>query len=237
VHLLNGLSVDTADGAVSLTGAVMAHVLSIVALRGSEHVEVVAELVWPDSEPGIAKRRFKHVLSRLRSACGDLLVRTGDLVALNPEAQVDVTAFERAAEDALGAVARREPDAAARCRHAVVLYRGELLPEDRYEEWTLDRRDALTQRLVRLFHALAELALVEGRPAEAVDWLERAMEADPYDESAVARAVAIMLEHDWTTRARGLARRAQRSADDLGIALPGELASLVEVPGPQPAAR
>ena len=61
---------------------------------------------------------------------------------------VDVDAFEEAAE-----TARRSEDPAA-YRTAIELYSGELLPEDRYEEWAESRRQELGRTLFFLSSSL-----------------------------------------------------------------------------------
>ncbi len=62
---------------------------------------------------------------------------------------MDVDAFEEAAATARGT---REP---ATYRTALVLYADDLLPEDRYEQWTEGRRDELRQLYLALRVELA----------------------------------------------------------------------------------
>ena len=76
---------------------------------------------------------------------------------------VDVDAFEEAA-----AIARRAREPGA-YRAAIELYAGELLPEDRYEEWTQERRETLRQTRLRLLVELARLHEERGRS----DWPSR----------------------------------------------------------------
>ncbi len=59
-------------------------------------------------------------------------------------ARVDVDDFESAAERA------RRHRSPAELGAALALYGGELLPEDRYEDWTIDRREELEQRRLEL---------------------------------------------------------------------------------------
>ncbi|MET2736280.1 hypothetical protein ABXT16_12590, partial [Staphylococcus epidermidis] len=67
------------------------------------------------------------------------LLLQDEIIFLGPPelVRVDVAAFEAAA-----APARQKQDPADYCA-ALDLYAGELLPEDRYEEWASPRREAL----------------------------------------------------------------------------------------------
>jgi DNA-binding SARP family transcriptional activator len=83
-----------------------------------------------------------------------LIARLKDeVLVLCPDGQlwVDVDAFEEATASARRA---RVPSA---YRAAIDLYSGELLPEDRYEEWTAGRREELRQLYLALLVELAGL--------------------------------------------------------------------------------
>ena len=102
---------------------------------------------------------------------------------LCPEGQlwVDVEAFEEAAD-----TARRSKDPAA-YRAAIELYSGELLPEDRYEEWAESRRQELRQRFLSLLVELAGLYEERGTEedlAPAVQALQRVLAEEPTNEEA-----------------------------------------------------
>ena len=103
-------------------------------------------------------------------------------LVLCPEGRlwVDVDAFEGAA-----ATARRSRDSVT-YRAAIDLYAGELLPEDRYEEWAEGRRNELRQLYLALVIELA--GLYEGREehALAVEELRKATADEPTLEEAHA---------------------------------------------------
>jgi DNA-binding SARP family transcriptional activator len=91
-------------------------------------------------------------------------------------------AFEEAADTAL-----RSEDPAA-YRAAIELYSGELLPEDRYEEWAEGRRRELGQTFLSLLVEL--VGLYEERGAEneemalSVQALQRLLAEEPSNEEA-----------------------------------------------------
>ena len=107
--------------------------------------EELVELLWPEVEPEIGRRRLRHVLGTLRGPLeaglppGSIFVADKNMVRLNSEAiQTDVTEFEKALK-------YRDFDTARN------LYAGELLP-GLYDDWILEERYRLE-------------ALAEGMPS------------------------------------------------------------------------
>jgi predicted ATPase/DNA-binding SARP family transcriptional activator len=149
------------------------------------HREQVMELLWPDADPRAALNSLHQILYLARrileppsSAPARYLLLQDEIVTLGPPelVWVDVAAFERAA-----AQARQQQDPAV-YRVALDLYAGELLPEDRYEEWASARREALHQEEMALLRDLARLAEARADYALAIDTLHKALAADPADE-------------------------------------------------------
>jgi predicted ATPase/DNA-binding SARP family transcriptional activator/DNA-binding CsgD family transcriptional regulator len=155
------------------------------------HRERVMDLLWPDLDARAAANNLNQVLHHARrtlapanapGASRHLLLRE-EQVALCPDAPlwVDVETFQKAST-----VARRAREPAA-YRAAIELYSGELLPEDRYEEWTESRRQELRRTFLALLLELA--GLYEERGAEedlapAVQALQRALAEEPSNEEA-----------------------------------------------------
>src|SRR6185436_8307068 len=96
-----------------------------------------------------AANNLHQALHAARRALGDpgALALADDVLALTPTAWVDVDAFEQAAARAADAQGLDD---------ALALYRGELLPEDRFEEWTEGRRAALRELHLDLVIRVAE---------------------------------------------------------------------------------
>jgi DNA-binding SARP family transcriptional activator/pimeloyl-ACP methyl ester carboxylesterase len=137
------------------------------------HRERVIDALWPDLSLNVAAPRLHKAAHYVRRATGvrDSIVLSDELVALFPNAEVsgDVLAFETAAAEAM-ATGRRDAIEAA-----LAWYRGELLPEDPYEDWAFHPR----QRVQLRYREVLRLA---GR------WIEL-VAVDPTDEEA---HVAIM---------------------------------------------
>src|SRR5215216_6749559 len=101
-------------------------------------------------------------------------------LSLCPEGDlwVDVEAFEQAAE-----AARLSQDPAV-YRVAIDLYAGELLPEDRYEEWTEEHRRRLREIHLSLLLGLALLQEEREDHDAAAEALMRVLAEDPAREEA-----------------------------------------------------
>ncbi len=80
-------------------------------------------------------------------------------------------------------IARRTRDPAA-FRAAIELYAGELLPEDRYEEWAEARREELRQLYLMLLMELAGLYEARDEYGLAIEALRKAMAKEPTLEEA-----------------------------------------------------
>jgi predicted ATPase/DNA-binding SARP family transcriptional activator len=153
--------------------------IKIVALAPGRraHRDVVAELLWPERDPAAAANNLHQALHAARRALGDpgALTLADDVLTLTPAAWVDVDAFEAAAGNG-------DPDT------ALALYRGELLPEDRFEEWTAGRRAALDELQLDLRIQAADRSTAGGDPGTAIAALSRAA-ADAPRHEPVRRAL------------------------------------------------
>ena len=146
------------------------------------HRERAMDLLWPDSGKKAASNNLRQVVYGARrvldSGLGlreSYLGLKDETLVLCPDGQlwVDVDAFEEAA-----ATARRSRDPAA-YRAAIDLYAGELLPEDRYEEWAEGRREELRQLYLALLIELAGLYEERGEHALAIEALQRRSARSP----------------------------------------------------------
>ena len=151
------------------------------------HREEVTDLLWPELGAAAAANNLKQALYVARrtldaasGGAGRALRFSQDLLRLSPPGRlwIDVEAFEAAA-----AAARSARDPAA-YGAAVELYTGDLLPEDRYEDWTAARREALHALYVALLVELAGLHEARGEPAAALEAWQRVVASEPAHEDA-----------------------------------------------------
>jgi predicted ATPase len=102
------------------------------------HREQLIDALWPDLDSASGANNLHQVVHVARRALGaDAIELREELLTLR--ASVDVDDFERAAEHA------RRAGSAGASRAALSLYGGELLPENRYEDWAGVRREEIEQ--------------------------------------------------------------------------------------------
>jgi predicted ATPase/DNA-binding SARP family transcriptional activator/DNA-binding CsgD family transcriptional regulator len=152
------------------------------------HREQVMDLLWPDFTPRAAANNLHQTLHVARRTLEpevtthQHLTTRGESVALCPDGSlwVDVRAFDEAAREA-----RRARDIAA-YRSALDLYAGDLLPEDRYEDWTDGRRQELRRTHLTLLFELAALHERRGEHGPAIEALLKLVAGEPTHEEAHA---------------------------------------------------
>jgi len=192
IRLLGGFSLSVGSRTIEASAWRLrkaANLIKLLALSSGHrmHREQVMEVLWPDLSPRAASNNLRHVLHVARrvfdpdpSAGSRYLSLQDDQLVLCPGEQlrVDVEAFEETA-----AAARRSKDPLA-YRTAIELYSGELLPEDRYEEWAQGRREELRRLHLALLVELAGIYEERGEHGRAVEALRRVEAEEPTMEEA-----------------------------------------------------
>jgi predicted ATPase len=128
------------------------------------HAEQATELLWPGRDPDSARNNLHQAIFAARRALDSIglegsryLELREELILLGPDdpVQIDAITFEE-----LAAVARERGEPGA-YRAALEGFDAELLPADRYEDWSRERRDSLEELRLDLE---AELTGLEARP-------------------------------------------------------------------------
>jgi predicted ATPase/DNA-binding SARP family transcriptional activator len=155
------------------------------------------ELLWPDSDPESGSTNLRSAIHALRRALDvsqlypDVIMvftdRTSVWLRSDPELWVDADEFEHALERAHAAV-----DQVPLLLEADQLYTGDYLPEDVYEDWSIERRDALKRAWADLRFRLAEHWEARDDLQAATASLRQLLQADACDERA-ARALMRLL--------------------------------------------
>lgn len=163
------------------------HLVKLLALAPGRrlHRDQVIDALWPDSDLKAGSNLFYQALHAARRLLDGPVRPTGEsslllengFISLSAQAMIDVDAFEAAAQ----AVGDQDP---AIYHRALALYPGDLLPEDRYEEWTLQRRERLRQTWLDLLEGLAQVEEERGNYPAAVAALQRLLAADHSSETA-----------------------------------------------------
>jgi DNA-binding SARP family transcriptional activator/DNA-binding CsgD family transcriptional regulator len=181
------------------------------------HREVVVDCLWPDLDPEAALNNLHGVLRKLRLALEPGLAQGGQSAYVRlTDAQlilcaptpvwVDAEVFEHACASARGS------DDPATYTAALELYRGDLLPGDRYADWASPTRDSLRQSYIDL---LLRLATAHERRQElwaAIGALNRVVATDPFQEVAHIR---LMRDYAQAGRRVDALRQYQRLTNSL----------------------
>jgi DNA-binding SARP family transcriptional activator len=157
------------------------------------HKEQIIDNLWPETSLEAGNRDFKVALNavnrtiepeRAPRARPRFIERVDLAYRLNSsQTWVDADAFE--AHLAQGQRLVEEDARAAIAHHqaAIALYRGEYLPERRYEDWTSAERERLGTLALSAMTTLAELE-VDRDPREALRLTQRVLSTEPLWEEA-----------------------------------------------------
>jgi predicted ATPase/DNA-binding SARP family transcriptional activator/DNA-binding CsgD family transcriptional regulator len=222
VWLLGGFRVSVDSRIITQDGWRLRKAATLVKLLAlapghRTHREQAMDLLWPESGRKAASNSLRSTLHTARKvldpATGSRYLASEDeSLVLCPEGNlwVDVDAFEEAAATARGA---KEP---ATYRAALDLYEGDLLPEDRYEEWTEGRRQELRQLYLALLVALAVLHEERDEHGLAIEALRKATAKEPTLEEA---QVGLMRLHALSRRPERALAQYERFRDTLSRGL------------------
>ena len=186
------------------------------------HREQLLELLWPELSPSEAAHNLHQTLYMARRTLQPgarkpdrFLLLHEESIDLAPDGPlwIDLEAFESAA-----AVARRRKDVES-YRAALDLYGGDLLPEDRYEDWAARRREGLRQEHQGLLMELALLYETQAQYDLAIETLQQALVVDPAQEEvhrALMRVYALSGRRQQAVRQYQVLREVLRNEVDAG---------------------
>lgn len=148
--------------------------LLALAATHTVHRERAMDVLWRDRDPSAAANNLNQTVHMARRTLGAGAIEVRDEV-LRLVAEVDVDRFKRAADDA------RRTKTPAGYRAALSLYGGELLPENRYDDWVSEPRDELAELAAELEDELVRFEAQETErprrlPVDASSFVGRAGE-------------------------------------------------------------
>jgi DNA-binding SARP family transcriptional activator len=200
----------------------------LVARRGRAIArDELTELLWPGGDPDRLAHRLSVALSTVRSVLDPdrtadpdhyvLADRSG--VALETGSlTIDLELF--LAEVSHGLALRdvgRCDDARSVLATAERRYTGDFLENEPYEDWSVAAREEARAAYLRTVRTLAELSRHSGRVDDAVHYLLRVIDKDPYDEAGHRELVATLAtagRHGESRRARA---RYVAAMHDIGL--------------------
>jgi DNA-binding SARP family transcriptional activator len=183
----------------------------------SMHREQIIDLLWRDLGPEAGTNNFHQALHVARRTLASILPAIPPTSVLRLRHQVlslappvdiwiDVEAFEQAI------ISLQRSSSSEEIYQAIEIYGGELLPEDRYEEWTQERREYLRQQYLSLLIRLARIHEARQEANLAIDALRRVVAIDPLREEAHA---SLMRVYALSDRRQQALRQYERLCDTL----------------------
>jgi predicted ATPase/DNA-binding SARP family transcriptional activator len=229
IRLLGGFEVTVGDRPVPAAAWRLRKAKTLVKLlalaRGQRlHRETMMAVLWPDRDPASATNNLHQALYSARRALrgGPSLFCLRDHVVLLSEGAtpwVDTEAFDAACQRA------RQTRAPEDYRAAAELYRGDILPEDRFEDWAEGPREAFRERHLGLLVDYATVLAERSEHSQVVDVVGTIVAADPFHEGGHRMLMTALA-------ASGRRYEALATFDRLREALAGEYAA-----DPEPATR
>jgi LuxR family transcriptional regulator, maltose regulon positive regulatory protein len=189
--------------------------------------EQIFEHLWRDDEPIVAGRNFKVVLNTLfnvlepkRSPGSEsaFILREGSIYSIRPGADIwlDSAIFESNLQLAEAAASEQPDEEASLLEEAVQLYKGEYLPDARYENWSAIEREHLAVRFLQAADRLCELYLQRQLLDETIDLCQRILIQDSCWERAYRH---LMMAYHYSGDRGQVARTYQRCKQVLRVEL------------------
>jgi DNA-binding SARP family transcriptional activator len=159
------------------------------------HREQLMDLLWPELEPDAAANNLHKAFHLARRALepdlppkhpSSYLRLHGDIASLDASLSIDVEEFRAAA-----AAARLSRDPVL-YEEALSLYSGDLLPEDRYEDWAASEREELRNLRFSLLLELAGLWETRVRIGAAAEAFRLVVVSDPVNEEATCGLMRLL---------------------------------------------
>ena len=207
--------------------------VKLLAVRGAGvpvAADEIIEALWPAIPSDTGRARLRNLLSRLRAACGDLVERTEDGLRLSPHTGIDATRFAAELAELRAAAAIERPGLA---RAALAGY-GELLPEDRYADWSSAARARLRLDQLELLELVVDDAVDREDIDEAIRRLAEITAAEPLDVAPLIRAAELLLFQGRRRGAQPLVQRALTVNTQVGRATDRRLLRLAAAVGLDP---
>ncbi len=167
--------------------------------------EQIMDALWPEADMETASSRLDRGVYSLRQILEPALSRPalshmlriereGLLLADQTQIWVDADAFEQLL---ILAHTTEDTDKAEKLlEEAATLYGGDFLPEERFSEWAVPRREALQRSWLGLLLELADLRIAHTAYAHAIEPLDRLLASDPTNEAATQRLIISLAQLD-----------------------------------------
>jgi DNA-binding SARP family transcriptional activator len=153
----------------------------------------ITQTLWPAQDRKSADRDFKvalnalhHVLEPMRKARAApfFVIRDGMFYGLNPMAVVELDTQYFLEYIQKGLNETKQAEAISFLEKGLALYQGEYLPERRYDDWCISKRESMLVYFLRGAEKLAQLNIRLENYEQAIYWCEKIIERDRTWEEA-----------------------------------------------------
>jgi DNA-binding SARP family transcriptional activator len=153
----------------------------------------ITQTLWPEQDQQSADRDFKvalnalqHVLEPMRKARAApfFVIREGTFYGLNPLSVIELDTIHFQEYIQTGLNESRQEVAMEFLEKGLSLYHGEYLPERRYDDWCISKRERLLVYFLRGAEKLAQLSVRNENYEHAIYWCEKMIERDRTWEEA-----------------------------------------------------
>ena len=158
--------------------------------------EQLSEIFWPDASPTQAKTNFWSAISSIRTALepelsprakSNYLLLSNKTYKLNlPSGSfMDIIEFQKEARSGFHFLNAGDKTRASICfEKAIELYKGDLLPDDLYEEWCAEPREHLRLLFIKVLKALADILFAQRDIEQCIAMNQKVIHLDSWDEEA-----------------------------------------------------
>ena len=168
--------------------------------------DVLAEELWPETDPDVASNRLRVAVHELRKALGDrsrkekglsYIAQQEGAYYFDPSSLCwsDSESFDEAvAQGKELAAASRPDDALHAYQRAEALYQGEFLRDDPFFEWTVSTRERLRETHLSMLGEAARIHAARGALDEAASFCRKILRAEPWREEVYRRLMEYLAE-------------------------------------------
>ncbi len=225
---------EPVTGAIPVKGRALLAYLAVEVARPHPR-EVLAELLWPDHGPQVARDSLRDTLARLRLALGErtaavpLLLITRDTIQWHAAADcardvADFTALLAACTTHPHPRIERCGSCMRRLAQVAALYRGDFLQQftvgdsAAFEEWAAVQRERLRGQALEALAHLAAYHEHRGAYGPAQGYAERQVALDPWGEDAHRQVLRLLAYRGQRGAALDHYERCRRILmEDLGV--------------------
>lgn len=170
--------------------------------------DILCEIFWSDMDEKYAKMNLQSTVHMLRTFLGKDIIRfQNGNYCFDPlgVVQFDVDNFENLIQ-----LSRSIQDNAKKrsvLEEAIILYKGDFMVENLYEDWTVQFREYYRDLYVQALLDLAQILMNENTLTEAIEKLRNALNNDSFNETAALMLMKVYLKKGCPLEAVKVYRR------------------------------